>query len=148
MKAKIQLKQFRRIQDHYQRELDSLTVELTRLNLQVTNLRSELGQIENRMEATQNQLASYSITVIDCRLGGQLLQKISEAWDQKFEELSGACERFEAQRAKVEKQMSRIKSLEKLIERKAELVDFEERRLQQLVADDQYLTSSLNRSNS
>lgn len=145
MKAKIQLNQFKRIQDHYQRELDSLTADLTRLNTQVSQRRSELSEIETRMEVTQNQLACQTVTVIDCRLGSQLLGKISESWGRKFQELSQACEQFEAQRAKVEKQMSRIKSLEKLVDRKSKMVDQEDRRLQQLAADDQYLTSSLTR---
>jgi flagellar export protein FliJ len=145
MKTKVQLNQFKRIQDHYQHELDALTAVLTKLNSEVTKLQSELSEIETRMETTQNELGSQVVTVTDCRLGSQLLAKISESWDSKFMELSQACELFEAQRAKVEKQMSRIKSLEKLVQRKAKMVEHEERRLQQLVADDQYLTSSLTR---
>jgi flagellar biosynthesis chaperone FliJ len=147
MKAKTQLNQFKRIQAHYQQELDTLTSELGKRNARVSILRLEFEQIEQRLKTTELRLAPHAVSVENCQLGGQLLLQITEQWNDKFLEFSKASEAFEEQRSKVRLQMSRIKSLEKLVERKSTIVAHEEQRREQFVADERYLNTSLARGN-
>ena len=53
MQAKKQLNQFKRIQKHYQMELDTLTAELRKLNLQMSQRKGEFDLVEAELQDAQ-----------------------------------------------------------------------------------------------
>lgn len=142
MHAKHQLRQFKRILSHYQRELDVVAAELASMNQNVVWARQELEQAETRLQTNQQRLTSSKASVMNREVGAQLLTDLKRECNEKNQQLSDAKATFETQRNRVEGQLAKIDSLEKLVQSKSEIVAYQQQRTEQLAADEQYLQSS------
>ena len=138
MQAKNQLNQFKRIQKHYQMELDALTAELRKLNLRMSERKTELELLESEMENAQ-QPHGELVSIVNCVAGAAHLKLIGVKWNEKSQEHSQAKSEFETQRLLVQKQLSRIESMDRLIEQKSKLVEAYVLKQEQLIADERYL---------
>ncbi len=147
MQLKQQILKFKRIQSHYQRVLDVMTTQLALLNKNVVRAREDLEHAESRLRATEQRLASSRTTDMNWEVGGQLLVDLNKERNDKFQQLSEASEAFNYQRSLVENESARIDSLEKLVQGKSETLAYQQRRTDQLTADEQYLQSSFPRGN-
>ena len=143
MQAKKQLNQFKRIQKHYQMELDTLTAELRKLNLQMSQRKGEFDLVEAELQDAQRPHEG-SVSIVHCVAGAAHIKQVSDRWNARSQELSQATIEFETQRSRVQQQLTKIESMDRLIEQKSKLVDLEMLKREIAIADERYLQQAGN----
>lgn len=135
------IQRLNRVLDFYNQKLDVQKLRLAAQQAVVKKHNEKIEQLNNDLVQSQNRLLAASATIAGRQMGYQFgtftMAEILE--EQKQRELAN--DELENRKAELRKQISRIESLEKLIERKASVVAYEAGRREQILADERYLNS-------
>lgn len=134
------IKKLQKVNEYYRQRLQSMVTRQTQRNLELARLKADLSQQQQGLQQMHDDAT---------RLGGEVtfrLQAVTSA--ERLEALIVQChDRITTQitqitegREEIRQQMGRIESLDRLIERKQELLNTHVRQQEQNMADERYLS--------
>lgn len=125
----------------YNKQLDLLKLQLAAQHSVVQKHQNKIEQLEQQLRRSQNRILVESATIANRQMGYQFGTFTLTEIGKEQEQLETANQELEVRKAELRKQMSRIESLEKLIERRASTLAYEASRREQILADERYLNS-------
>ena len=135
------IQRLNRVLDFYNQQLDVLKLHLASQQAVVKKHNEKIEQLESNIIESQNRLQAESATIANRQMGYQFgTFTMAEIQDEQ-EQRELAIQELENRKTELRKQISKIESLEKLIERKASAVAYEAGRREQILADERYLNA-------
>ncbi len=129
-----------KVLQYYQQQMQVIQADCLRQNKIVLGLHLEISELENETELIyrQTERGEFLISIRLSAIGS--LELNQERIRQKGIELSQGQAQLDECKCRVQEQMSKVESLEKLIDRKTDLLFHEKKRLDQGIADERYLS--------
>lgn len=135
------IQRLNRVLGFYNKQLDLLKLHLAAQHSVVQQHQQNIKQLEERLLQSHSRLQSASATIANRQMGYQFGTFTVAEMVGEQEQLEIANQELETRKAALRKQLSKIESLEKLIERRASAVAYEAGRREQILADERYLNS-------
>ena len=130
-----------KVLEFYRNQSDVLVEKSRKLGSRVTQLQHRSGELIHEMEQQEVNFVTLAATPTNRMLAHQTLQQLAEQKRLNQIELHSANEKFELNRAELMALMARIESIEKLIEQLASSISLEQRKQEQINADERYLST-------
>ncbi|MDA7887467.1 flagellar FliJ family protein [bacterium] len=135
------IEKLNKVLDFYKKELDQQKFQLSEKSNLLKKIETTLQIHQAKIKNSLAGLESSNVTISNCLIRKPLIDQLQVELESTQEQLKVAQLDFENQKQIIRKQMSKIDSMEKLIERKlAELV-YEETKREHATADERYLNT-------
>ena len=135
------IEKLNKVLDFYKKELDQQKFQLSEKSNLLKKIETTLQIHQAKIKNSLAGLESSNVTISNCLIRKPLIDQLQVELESTQEQLKVAQLDFENQKQVIRKQMSKIDSMEKLIERKlAELV-YEETKREHATADERYLNT-------
>ncbi len=135
-RTKIKLK---RLLSFYEKELKVIKADFAMQNAVVLKLESEIARLIQQFETAPQQLSLQPATIANRQMGIQWLMNLKQQIAQRQTAIVPEQELRETKRIALMDQMAKIESMEKLIQRKSESINYAAQRSDQNERDEQYL---------
>lgn len=135
------IEKLNKVLDFYKKELDQQKFQLSKKSSLLKKTETALQIHQTKIKHSLAGLDSSNMTISNCLIRKPLIDQLQielEATQEKFQE---AKLDFENQKQIIRKQMSKIDSMEKLIERKLAELIYEETKREHATADERYLNT-------
>ena len=146
MQSKQQKEKLERVVRFYQQEFEVLKVQCLQQKSVVAELDDALVGFKSQLRNIQSQTGGLGASIIDLQMVSRLMEKLQTEITQSQGRLDEAKLELGQRQAALRKKMSQLESLEKLIEKKTELISLELRRHEQQEADERYLNQHVSGS--
>ena len=128
-----------KVSTFYRNQADALAEKCRQLNTQISELRRQEQKIDGETDYQHRHFAALPSTTTRRMLAHQCLQQLASRKQQNQVQMRSAREEFELDRAALLTLMSKIESIEKLIEGLTDSIKGEIRKQEQVSADERYL---------
>jgi|TARA_B110000495_G_scaffold56481_1_gene47715 flagellar export protein FliJ len=135
------IEKLNKVLDFYKKELDQQKFKLSEKSSLLKKIESALQQQQAKITHSLAGLESSNMTLSNCLIRKPLIDQLQVELDLTQARINEAQLDFENQKQIVRKQMSKIDSMEKLIERKLAELIYEETKREHASADERYLNN-------
>ncbi|MGI9495342.1 MAG: flagellar FliJ family protein [Mariniblastus sp.] len=135
------IEKLNKVLDFYKKELDQQKFQLSKKSTLLKKTETALHIHQTKIKHSLAGLDSSNMTVSNCLIRKPLIDQLQIELETTQEKLKEAKLDFENQKQIIRKQMSKIDSMEKLIERKLAELIYEETKREHATADERYLNT-------
>jgi flagellar export protein FliJ len=135
------IEKLNKVLDFYKKELDQQKFQLSEKGSLLKKIELALQVHQAKIKHSLAGLESSSMTISNCLIRKPLIDQLQIELESTQEQLKEAQLDFENQKQIIRKQMSKIDSMEKLIERKVAELIYEETKREHATADERYLNT-------
>ncbi len=135
------IEKLNKVLDFYKKELDQQKFQLSKKSTLLKKIKTALHIHQTKIKHSLAGLDSSNMTVSNCLIRKPLIDQLQIELETTQEKLKEAKLDFENQKQIIRKQMSKIDSMEKLIERKLAELIYEETKREHATADERYLNT-------
>ncbi len=135
------IEKLNKVLDFYKKELDQQKFQLSKKSTLLKKTETALHIHQTKIKHSLAGLDSSNMTVSNCLIRKPLIDQLQIELETTQENLKEAKLDFENQKQIIRKQMSKIDSMEKLIERKLAELIYEETKREHATADERYLNT-------
>ncbi len=135
------IRRLQKVLDFYNKQLDLLKLQLASQISVVKKHQQEIIQLNDSITNSHHQLSHSPINLAQLQMGYQFQSYTALRITERENKLAEANEDLNRKRAALRSQISKIESMEKLIERKASAIAYERVKREQILADERYLNS-------
>lgn len=142
MREEKTISRLQKVLDFYDRQLDLLKLQLAAQVSIAQQYKNEIVQLNESIIHSQNQFTQQTASSLAHRqMSYQFEAHTIKVIAEKQIQLADANQELDRRKAALRKQLSKIESMEKLIERKTVAVNYERNKREQILADERYLNS-------
>ncbi|MDG1512215.1 MAG: flagellar FliJ family protein [Mariniblastus sp.] len=135
------IEKLNKVLDFYKKELDQQKFQLSEKGSLLKKIELALQVHQAKIKHSLAGLESSNMTISNCLIRKPLIDQLQTELESTQEQLKEAQLDFENQKQIIRKQMSKIDSMEKLIERKVAELIYEETKREHATADERYLNT-------
>ena len=135
------IEKLNKVLDFYKKELDQQKFQLSEKGSLLKKIELALRVHQAKIKHSLAGLESSNMTISNCLIRKPLIDQLQIELESTQEQLKEAQLDFENQKQIIRKQMSKIDSMEKLIERKVAELIYEETKREHATADERYLNT-------
>jgi flagellar export protein FliJ len=135
------IEKLNKVLDFYKKELDQQKFQLSEKGSLLKKIELALQVHQAKIKHSLAGLESSNMTISNCLIRKPLIDQLQIELESTQEQLKEAQLDFENQKQIIRKQMSKIDSMEKLIERKVAELIYEETKREHATADERYLNT-------
>ena len=135
------IEKLNKVLDFYKKELDQQKFQLSKKSTLLKKTETALHIHQTKIKHSLAGLDSSNMTVSNCLIRKPLIDQLQIELETTQEKLKEAKLDFENQKQIIRKQMSKIDSMEKLIERKLAELIYEETKREHATDDERYLNT-------
>ncbi|MDA7918306.1 flagellar FliJ family protein [Mariniblastus sp.] len=135
------IEKLNKVLDFYKKELDQQKFQLSEKGSLLKKIELALRVHQAKIKHSLAGLDSSNMTISNCLIRKPLIDQLQIELESTQEQLKEAQLDFENQKQIIRKQMSKIDSMEKLIERKVAELIYEETKREHATADERYLNT-------
>ena len=137
-----QLKKLEKVLEFYQQQLEVVKSKFSAQVAVVTQKKNEAHQLADELVLTQQRSTNSEPTPANLQMVNHLMVLLETRIRTKQQELAEEEKLLDARRIELREQMTRMEAIENVVSRKSNVIQYERRQREQLLADERYLNTN------